>query len=108
MPEPLLCHPKRALRFEQTYPHPPAKIWRVLTTHEHLARWLMHNDFEPKVGHELATFPKCFLRNSDTCTDGKAKLLQRKAAYRAWGMLRIVVTHSSCETVHRLGGDNLG
>jgi uncharacterized protein YndB with AHSA1/START domain len=42
---------ERALRFEATYPHPPAKVWRVLTTREHLARWLMQNDFEPRVGH---------------------------------------------------------
>lgn len=44
---------ERALRFEETYPHPPAKVWRVLTTREHLARWLMHNDFEPRVGHKF-------------------------------------------------------
>jgi uncharacterized protein YndB with AHSA1/START domain len=25
---------QRALRFEVTYPHPPAKVWRVLTTRE--------------------------------------------------------------------------
>jgi uncharacterized protein YndB with AHSA1/START domain len=42
---------QRALRFEVTYPHPPAKVWRVLTTREHLASWLMPNDFEPRVGH---------------------------------------------------------
>jgi uncharacterized protein YndB with AHSA1/START domain len=42
---------ERALRLEATYPHPPAKVWRVLTTREHLARWLMQNDFEPRVGH---------------------------------------------------------
>ena len=44
---------ERALRFEVTYPHPPAKVWRVLTTREHLARWLMQNDFEPRVGHKF-------------------------------------------------------
>ena len=41
---------QRALRFEVIYPHSPAKVWRVLTTREHLARWLMENDFAPEVG----------------------------------------------------------
>jgi uncharacterized protein YndB with AHSA1/START domain len=44
---------ERALRFEVTYPHPPAKVWRVITTSEHLARWLMPNDFEPRLGHRF-------------------------------------------------------
>jgi len=44
---------ERALKFEQTYPHPPAKVWRVLTTREHIARWLMESDFEPRVGHKF-------------------------------------------------------
>lgn len=44
---------ERALRFEAVYPYPPAKVWRVLTTQEHLAAWLMPNDFEPRVGHRF-------------------------------------------------------
>jgi uncharacterized protein YndB with AHSA1/START domain len=44
---------ERALRFEVTYPHSPAKVWKVLTTREHLAAWLMANDFEPRVGHKF-------------------------------------------------------
>lgn len=44
---------ERALRFEVTYPHPPSKVWRVLTTREYLARWLMENTFEPTVGHKF-------------------------------------------------------
>jgi uncharacterized protein YndB with AHSA1/START domain len=44
---------ERALRFEEVYPYPPAKVWRVLTTREHLAAWLMPNDFEPRVGHKF-------------------------------------------------------
>ena len=44
---------ERALRFEEIYPYPPAKVWRVLTTREHLAAWLMPNDFEPRVGHKF-------------------------------------------------------
>jgi len=44
---------ERALRFEANYPHPPSKVWKVVTTREHLARWLMANDFEPRVGHRF-------------------------------------------------------
>lgn len=44
---------KRTLRFEVTYPHPPSAVWRVITTREHLASWLMPNDFEPRVGHKF-------------------------------------------------------
>ena len=44
---------QRALRFEMIYPHPPSKVWRVLTTREHIARWLMQNDFAPEVGHRF-------------------------------------------------------
>jgi uncharacterized protein YndB with AHSA1/START domain len=44
---------ERALRFEAVYPHPPSKVWRVLTTQEHLSQWLMQNDFEPRVGQKF-------------------------------------------------------
>ena len=44
---------RRALEFEVVYPHSPSKVWRVLTTREHLARWLMENDFVPEVGHHF-------------------------------------------------------
>ena len=44
---------ERALRFEAVYPYPPSKVWRVLTTREHLAAWLMPNDFEPRLGHHF-------------------------------------------------------
>jgi uncharacterized protein YndB with AHSA1/START domain len=28
------------LRFERTFPHPPAKVWRALTESEHLRAWM--------------------------------------------------------------------
>jgi uncharacterized protein YndB with AHSA1/START domain len=34
-------------------PHPPAKVWRALTTPALLARWLMENDIAPVVGHRF-------------------------------------------------------
>ena len=38
---------------EQTYPHPPGRVWRALTDREALATWLMPNDFEARVGHRF-------------------------------------------------------
>ena len=39
---------------EATYPHPPAAVWRAITTPEALGSWLMENDFrEPTVGHKF-------------------------------------------------------
>lgn len=35
-------------------PHPPSRVWRALTDRELLGRWLMPNDFEPRVGHRFA------------------------------------------------------
>jgi uncharacterized protein YndB with AHSA1/START domain len=40
----------RAIVVEETVPHTPEIIWRVLTTREMIARWLMENDFEPGLG----------------------------------------------------------
>ncbi|WJR76182.1 SRPBCC domain-containing protein [Bradyrhizobium sp. NP1] len=42
-----------AITLEKVLPNPPDKIWRTLTTSELIARWLMPNDFEPKVGHRF-------------------------------------------------------
>lgn len=42
-----------SLRVERVYPHPRAHVWRALTTAELLERWLMPNDFEPRVGHRF-------------------------------------------------------
>lgn len=35
------------------YPHPPARVCMALTDRDALARWLMPNDFEPRVGCEF-------------------------------------------------------
>jgi uncharacterized protein YndB with AHSA1/START domain len=35
------------------YAHPRELVWRALTDSELLARWLMPNDFEARVGHEF-------------------------------------------------------
>jgi uncharacterized protein YndB with AHSA1/START domain len=42
---------RTSIELDQFYPHPPALVWRALTTPELLARWLMQPDgFEPRVG----------------------------------------------------------
>jgi uncharacterized protein YndB with AHSA1/START domain len=40
-----------AIEIEIDYPHPPARVWRALTDRAALARWLMPNDFVPRLGH---------------------------------------------------------
>lgn len=41
------------VRVEDFIPHPPAAVWRALTTPELLEQWLMPNDFAPVVGHRF-------------------------------------------------------
>lgn len=41
------------IRIDQFYPHPPAKVWRALTTPQLMATWLMPNDFRPITGHRF-------------------------------------------------------
>lgn len=41
------------LNMEMFYPHPPQKVWQVLTNRQALAAWLMENDFEPRLGHKF-------------------------------------------------------
>jgi uncharacterized protein YndB with AHSA1/START domain len=38
------------LVLEEVYAHPIEKVWAAVTDTEHLAIWLMQNDFEPRVG----------------------------------------------------------
>ena len=42
-----------SIRIDRIYPHPPSKVWRALTETDLLARWLMPNDFVPRVGHRF-------------------------------------------------------
>lgn len=35
------------------YPHPVGRVWHALTDSAALARWLMPNDFAPRVGHRF-------------------------------------------------------
>jgi uncharacterized protein YndB with AHSA1/START domain len=38
---------------EVFYPHAPERVWRALTDPNALARWLMPNDFQPRLGHRF-------------------------------------------------------
>ncbi len=38
---------------EVIYPHPPRRVWAALTDSAALARWLMPNDFQARVGHRF-------------------------------------------------------
>ena len=40
----------RAIDLEENVPHAPENIWRVLTSRELIARWLMENTFEASAG----------------------------------------------------------
>jgi uncharacterized protein YndB with AHSA1/START domain len=42
-----------AIVVEKVLPYPPEKIWHTLTQSELIARWLMPNDFTPRVGHRF-------------------------------------------------------
>ena len=36
-----------------TYPHPITRVWAALTDANAIARWLMPNDFQPRLGHRF-------------------------------------------------------
>jgi uncharacterized protein YndB with AHSA1/START domain len=44
---------KRDIHLVREYPYPVSTLWEAITTREHLAEWLMPNNFEPRVGHKF-------------------------------------------------------
>src|SRR5437868_2888446 len=44
---------RREVRLEVIYPHPPERVWKALTDPGALAKWLMPNDFLPRLGHRF-------------------------------------------------------
>ncbi|MCM4156311.1 SRPBCC domain-containing protein [Gramella sp. AN32] len=44
---------KTEIKHRWFYNQSPAQIWEYLTKAELIEKWLMPNDFEPKVGHEF-------------------------------------------------------
>src|SRR5690348_9651302 len=51
------------------YPHAPERVWAALTTSEAIAKWLMPNDFEPRLGHHFTfhTTPTPALKFDGIC-----------------------------------------
>ena len=43
----------RTVVVEREFAHPPAKLWRALTTPHLIEAWLMKNDFAPALGHRF-------------------------------------------------------
>lgn len=43
----------RSIVVERTVAHPPEKVWKALTSPDLIARWLMANDFQPRLGHRF-------------------------------------------------------
>lgn len=44
---------KRDIKLDAFYPFSQERVWRAITNREALGRWLMPNDFEPKLGHKF-------------------------------------------------------
>ncbi|HEX4224606.1 MAG TPA: SRPBCC domain-containing protein [Pseudonocardiaceae bacterium] len=63
-----------SIKVDQFFPHPPELVWRVLTTSELMARWLMPNDFEPVVGH-VFNFHGKPVRGTDFSGTGVSEVL---------------------------------
>jgi uncharacterized protein YndB with AHSA1/START domain len=43
----------KTLKFEWFFPHEKEVVWECLTTPELITKWLMANDFAPRVGHKF-------------------------------------------------------
>lgn len=46
----------RVVKMEVFYPYPPEKVWRAIANRASLAKWLMENDFEPRLGHKFCFY----------------------------------------------------
>lgn len=43
----------RTVVVEREIPQPAGKVWKALTQSHLISEWLMHNDFDLKVGHKF-------------------------------------------------------
>jgi uncharacterized protein YndB with AHSA1/START domain len=44
---------KRDIKLEAFYPHARERVWKAFASSDALGKWLMPNDFEPRIGHEF-------------------------------------------------------
>jgi len=42
-----------SITYDLYFAHAPERVWAALTKREELAKWLMPNDFEPRLGHQF-------------------------------------------------------
>jgi uncharacterized protein YndB with AHSA1/START domain len=42
-----------SITHEAVFPQSPARVWAMLTTSDAIERWLMPNDFAPRLGHRF-------------------------------------------------------
>jgi uncharacterized protein YndB with AHSA1/START domain len=50
------------IEHEETYPHPPERVWRALTDPAELGSWLMPTDFTAKAGSRFTLDARLDLR----------------------------------------------
>jgi uncharacterized protein YndB with AHSA1/START domain len=48
----------KQVRIDVVLPQPPERVWRALTESRALAKWLMPNDFRPRLGHHFRFTPR--------------------------------------------------
>ena len=85
---------KPDIRFEAVYPYPPERVWRAITDPEELARWLMPNDFAPRLGHkfQFKTKPAAGFDGIVRCEVIELEMPRRVAYTWSGGKLESVVS----------------
>jgi hypothetical protein len=68
---------------EVIYPYPVERVWRALTDSRALAKWLLPNDFEPRLGHKFSfvrEHPGAVSRPVEKCSKSRSKSAQSDQA----------------------------
>lgn len=78
-------------------PYPPERMWRALTDKDAIAKWLMPNDFEPRLGHQFTfrTTPMPNLNFDGICHSEVTTIDPPRLLTYTWtgGALRTLVTY---------------
>lgn len=77
----------RAIVIVEDYAASPARVWRAMTDPELMARWMMANDFEPRVGHEFTMqgVPVPAVKFSGTIRCKVLELVAERRLSLSWG-----------------------